>query len=81
MHIICLFVASITDAGKKFQLANVKDINTAKGTEYVVGMGKGIVYRYDKNGVNAVFPIKSNFYTMKILFILTLCFYINVEAL
>lgn len=24
---------------------------------YVVGMGKGIVYRYDKNGVNAVFPI------------------------
>ena len=33
------------------------DINTAKGTEYVVGMGKGIVYRYDKNGVNAVFPI------------------------
>lgn len=57
MHIICLFVASITDSGKKFQLANVKDINTAKGTEYVVGMGKGIVYRYDKNGVNAVFPI------------------------
>ena len=34
-----------------------QDINTAKGTEYVVGMGKGIVYRYDKNGVNAVFPI------------------------
>lgn len=34
-----------------------QDINTAKGTEYVVGMGKGIVYRYDKNGVDAVFPI------------------------
>ena len=27
MHIICLFVASIKDAGKKFQLANVKDVN------------------------------------------------------
>lgn len=51
------FLLKTKDAGKKFQLANVKDINTAKGTEYVVGMGKGIVYRYDKNGVNAVFPI------------------------
>ena len=34
-----------------------QDINTAKGTEYVVGIGKGIVYRYDKNGVNAVLTI------------------------
>ena len=30
MHIICLYVASITDAGKKFQLANVKDVNYRK---------------------------------------------------
>ena len=27
MHIICLFVALIKDVGKKFQLANVKDVN------------------------------------------------------
>ena len=34
-----------------------QDISTAKRTEYVIGMGSKLIYRYDKSGVNAVFPI------------------------
>lgn len=34
-----------------------QDITTAKHTEYVIGMGKMLIYRYDRKGVNAVFPI------------------------
>ena len=34
-----------------------QDINTANKTQYVVGMANGIVYRYDKSGVHAIFPI------------------------
>lgn len=52
MHIICLFVASIKDAGKKFQLANVKDVNyrtvgTAGENDKV---NNGHRYTYDNNG-------------------------------
>ena len=52
MHIICLFVASIKDAGKKFQLANVKDVNYR--IEETPSESKNVsnnhAYEYDANG-------------------------------
>ena len=51
MHIICLFVASIKDAGKKFQLANVKDVNYR--TEETPSESENVnnhAYEYDANG-------------------------------
>jgi hypothetical protein len=38
------------------QPPSLQDIKTAKGTEYVIGAGNGLIYRYDKFGVNAIFP-------------------------
>ena len=36
-----------------------QDIKTAKGNEFVIGMGSGIIYKYNKNGVFATIPIKT----------------------
>lgn len=36
---------------------SVQDIRTAKGNEIVFGMGSGIIYKYNKNGVFATIPI------------------------
>ena len=52
MHIICLFVASITDAGKKFQLANAKDVNyrTEETPSESENVNNSHAYEYDANG-------------------------------
>ena len=52
MHIICLFVASIKDAGKKFQLANVKDVNyrTEETPSKSENVNNNHAYEYDANG-------------------------------
>ena len=52
MHIICLFVASIKDAGKKFQLANVKDVNyrTEETPSESENVNNSHAYEYDANG-------------------------------
>ena len=36
-----------------------QDIKTAKGNEFVIGMGSGIIYKYNKNGVFATITIKT----------------------
>ena len=36
---------------------SAQDIRTAKGNELVFGMGNGIIYKYNKNGVFATIPI------------------------
>ena len=36
---------------------SAQDIRTAKGNELVFGMGSGIIYKYNKNGVFATIPI------------------------
>ena len=38
------------------QPPSAQDISTAKVTEYVIGVGYGLIYRYDKDGINAIFP-------------------------
>ena len=38
------------------QPPSAQDISTAKGTEYVIGVGYDLIYRYDKDGINAIFP-------------------------
>lgn len=52
MHIICLFVASIKNAGKKFQLASVRDINyrTEEASTNSTNINNGHKYTYDANG-------------------------------
>ena len=52
MHIICLFVASIKNAGKKFQLANVKDVNyrTEQTPSESENVNNNHAYKYDANG-------------------------------
>ena len=52
MHIICLFVASIKDAGKKFQLANVKDVNyrIEETSSESKNVSNNHAYEYDANG-------------------------------
>ena len=52
MHIICLFVASIKDVGKKFQLANVKDVNyrTEETPSESENVNNNHAYEYDANG-------------------------------
>ena len=52
MHIIFPFVASIKDAGKKFQLANVKDLNyrTEETPSESENVNNNHTYEYDANG-------------------------------
>ena len=34
-----------------------QDIKTAVGTEYVIGMGSGLIYKYNQYGVFATIPL------------------------
>ncbi len=60
MHIICLYVTSITDTGKKFQLANVKDVNyrTEDTPSESENVNNNHAYEYEANG-NLVYVITS----------------------